>query len=59
MENLEFKNYGVAELSHQELQETEGGFIGLIGAYILQAAVVGSLAAGVYASYQAGYSQTQ
>ncbi len=26
MEKLEFKNYGLEELSHKELQETEGGF---------------------------------
>jgi len=33
MENLEFKNCGLEELSSKELQETEGGFF-LAGLFV-------------------------
>ena len=31
MQTLELENYGAVELNHEEMQETDGGFLGLIG----------------------------
>ncbi|WP_338409574.1 bacteriocin [uncultured Flavobacterium sp.] len=58
--NLESLN--LVELNAQEVQETEGGFlwaVGLIIAGVYQAAVVGTLAAGVVGSFQGGYNSVR
>ena len=58
--NLEKLN--LVELNAQEVKETEGGILPLIGlaiAYTYQAALVGALAVGVVASYEMGYNSVR
>jgi len=49
------ESFGVQELNAQEIREVEGGLLGLILPYALQAVLVATLAAGTYASFKAGY----
>jgi lactobin A/cerein 7B family class IIb bacteriocin len=53
--NFIMKNIELEELTLQEMNDTNGGILGLVVAYALQAALVGSLAAGIYASAKSGY----
>ena len=58
--NLEKLN--LVELNAQEVKETEGGLlwaVGLVIAGVYQAAVVGSLAAGVAGSFQVAYNSVR
>lgn len=58
--NLEKLN--LVELNAQEVKETEGGLlwaVGLVVAGVYQAAVVGSLAAGVAGSFQGAYNSVR
>lgn len=56
MNYLKLSSLDLKELDASEQKETDGGFLGLVLAYGLQAALVGSLAAGVYASFKTGYN---
>ena len=49
----------VTSLSDKEMKETNGGIIGLILLYILQATVVGTLCWGIVGNYEKGYNQAQ
>ncbi|SKC42592.1 class IIb bacteriocin, lactobin A/cerein 7B family [Ohtaekwangia koreensis] len=60
MLNSKLEECGVVELTTNELEETNGGFLALLvtlaPAYAIQAGVVGMLAAGVVASFKSGYN---
>ncbi|WP_372774619.1 class IIb bacteriocin, lactobin A/cerein 7B family [Mangrovibacterium sp.] len=44
------------ELDKKELSKVEGGILGLVVAYALQATLVAGLVAGVLGSFEAGYN---
>lgn len=54
MKKLELNDVKFMELNLNEMTETNGGFVGLLIAYALQAGLVACLAGGVYASFKAG-----
>jgi hypothetical protein len=59
---MSLENLNLVELNAQEVQEVEGGFlwaVGLVVAGVYQAAVVGSLAAGVVGSFQGAYNSVR
>lgn len=59
---IELQNFGLRELTQTEASNTNGGLVWLLGLAVaggLQAAVVGSLAAGLYAGFNAGYNDVQ
>jgi len=53
---MNLENLNLVELDAQEQKEVDGGFLGLLVAYALQAVVVTGLAAGVVGSFQGGYN---
>jgi lactobin A/cerein 7B family class IIb bacteriocin len=62
MGTLDFKNFGLQEMSAEEMKATEGGFLVLLALaipYVFQAALVGSLVSGIYASFKSGYNSVQ
>lgn len=56
MKNLNLKEFGFEDLSNKEKKETNGGFITLLVAHALQAALVAGLGAGIVGSFEAGYN---
>ncbi|MFZ6000338.1 MAG: class IIb bacteriocin, lactobin A/cerein 7B family, partial [Bacteroidota bacterium] len=48
---------GLTELSVEDQSAVNGGFITLVFAYVLQAALVATLAGGVVGSFESGYKQ--
>lgn len=59
MNTLDLQALGLEEMNEVEMSDVDGGIMGLLFAYAFQAAVVGSLAAGVYASFKSGYDAVQ
>ena len=50
------------ELNEMELREVDGGFflfLGILVPTLIQAVLVASLAAGIYASFKSGYNAVQ